>query len=78
MNKVQVLQAVADHIDLELFYTVTVGRSLDARLQGDMTPQAITSLSVLECKWEANANGWMQCDVELGKISVHITLMNNI
>lgn len=77
MNKVQVLQAVADRIDLELFYTICVGRSLEARLQGDMTPQAITSLSGLECDWKAHANGWMQCDVDLGEVSVHITLMTN-
>ena len=76
MNKVQVLQSVADIIDLGLFYTIGIsGTSNSVTLQGDLTADTITKLAFLNAEWSAHHNGWMQCEIIVDGVPCDITLI---
>ena len=76
MNKVQVLQMVADKIDLNLFYSITVWKEGQVNMQGDLTADALKQILILTDKWNAHDNGWIQCSVEVSQdVKCDITLI---
>jgi hypothetical protein len=80
MNKVQVLQSVADILDLNLFYNIGIrfsvsGSAGSVTLQGDLTADTITKLTSLNAEWSAHHNGWMQCEIVVDGVPCDITLI---
>ena len=76
MNKVQVLQMVADTVDLNLFYTITVWKEGQVNLQGHLTADALKQILFEGVKWSSHPNGWIQCSVDLSQdVRCDITLV---